>query len=75
MSMDAAPQINVKPRCPKCESTDCPSYKTQKVTLQHNGADHRASQQYRKCRECHHNFQTTEIGEKVRRGRVKTGSW
>lgn len=75
MIMSHTPQVSIKPRCPECGSTNCQTCRSQRITLSHEGVDHHASKQYRKCRECGEGFPHVVIGEQVKRKRRKTGDW
>lgn len=74
--MTNTPQVVVDPRCPECGSLSVTVYKTQMVTMSHDGTPHHANRQKRQCSICGFRYITFRIKEPVSTNKRRvSGPW
>lgn len=77
MNNEQRSHVSVDPSCPECGCMITVLTKTKAIKLMHDGHEHHASKQLRRCTECGHSFPWIRIKERVSRGskRRVTGAW
>jgi hypothetical protein len=69
ISLGSSPQVTYAPRCPEFDAANTAIVRSKRLTLEHQGEQCMAQQQYRKCRECLKSFGVIHVKGAVRRKR------